>query len=258
MAEPDGNEEGPLVSGQGVSAEEFGDRLSTSTGQPGQWRGGWEKSGSFAAQLDQQLDRLHCELKQRTYRPQPVRQVQSQSRANRGSFARSESRRFMIGYVSKHCSIGWNPSSSRCSMKPTSDTGEGDRQRMPSAKCGERFKADGSGLWTRISRASWIRLHTAPWFMKVVRIAWLLIDYFDSQAFTPALPDQHGFSSPRFTRCNTVCRETPSFTVVSSIGRYSGGACCTMRARSSSVIRICQGAPGVTCSPAMKPSASQR
>src|ERR1700726_444289 len=46
--------------------------------------------------------------------------------------------------------------------------------------------------------------------------------------------------------------------VVSSIGRYSGGACCTMLARSSLVIRICHGAPGVTCSPAMKPSASQR
>src|SRR5947208_2746279 len=65
-------------------------------------------------------------------------------------------------------------------------------------------------------------------------------------------------SSPRFTRCNTVWRETPSLMVVSSIGRYSGGASCTMRARNSSVIRICHGAPGVTCSPAMKPSASQR
>jgi len=66
------------------------------------------------------------------------------------------------------------------------------------------------------------------------------------------------WSSPRFTRCNTVCRETPSFMVASSMGRYSGGACSTMRARSSSVMRICHGAPGVTCLPAMKPSASQR
>ena len=51
-------------------------------------------------------------------------------------------------------------------------------------------------------------------------------------------------SSPRFTRCNTVWRDTPSFMVVSSMGRYSGGACSTMRARSSSVMRICHGAPG--------------
>src|SRR5664280_1281868 len=65
-------------------------------------------------------------------------------------------------------------------------------------------------------------------------------------------------SSPRFTRCNTVWRETPSFIVVSSMGRYSGGASTTKRARNSSVMRICQGAPGVTCSPAMKPSLSHR
>src|SRR6202158_4621071 len=31
------------------------------------------------------------------------------------------------------------------------------------------------------------------------------------------------FSSPRFTRCNTVCREMPSLSVASNIGRYSGG-----------------------------------
>jgi len=65
-------------------------------------------------------------------------------------------------------------------------------------------------------------------------------------------------SSPRFTRCNTVWRETPSFSVVSSIGRYPGGVCSTKRARNSSVIRICHGAPGVTCSPAIKPSLSHR
>src|ERR1035441_7965977 len=65
-------------------------------------------------------------------------------------------------------------------------------------------------------------------------------------------------SSPRFTRCNPVWRERPSFSVVSSMGRYTGSASSTKRARNSSVMRICQGAPGVTCSPAMKPSLSHR
>src|ERR1700686_1659231 len=35
----------------------------------------------FAAQLDQQLDRLHRELKGDVYRPQPVRQVPCQCRS---------------------------------------------------------------------------------------------------------------------------------------------------------------------------------
>jgi len=65
-------------------------------------------------------------------------------------------------------------------------------------------------------------------------------------------------SSPHFTRCNTVCRETPSRSLASSIGRYSGGASSTKRARSSWVIRMRHGAPGVSCSPTMIPAISQR
>jgi hypothetical protein len=65
-------------------------------------------------------------------------------------------------------------------------------------------------------------------------------------------------SSPRFTRCNTVCRETPRMWVASSIGRYPSGACSTKRERSSSVMRMRHGAPGVSCSAAMKPSFNQR
>ena len=81
----------------------------------------------FAAQLDQQLDRLQSDLKEDVYRPQPVRQVQIRRRESQASFARWESRRFTTGCASRRCSIGWNRSSSRCSMKPTSDIGEGDR-----------------------------------------------------------------------------------------------------------------------------------
>jgi hypothetical protein len=72
----------------------------------------------------------------------------SRRRENRGSFARWESRRFTTGYASRRCSIDWNRSSSRCSMQPTSDIGEGDRRRMPCAKCGRKSRAAGGGSWT--------------------------------------------------------------------------------------------------------------
>ncbi len=65
-------------------------------------------------------------------------------------------------------------------------------------------------------------------------------------------------SSPRFTRCKTVCRQTPSVRVATCMATYPGGGSSTKRSFQSSATRICQGAPGVTCSPAMNPSLIHR
>ena len=65
-------------------------------------------------------------------------------------------------------------------------------------------------------------------------------------------------SSPRFTRCRTVWRVTPSCFVASIMGMKPGGVCSTKRLSSSLVTRISHGAPGVGCSAGMKPSSIQR
>src|SRR6516162_9077731 len=65
-------------------------------------------------------------------------------------------------------------------------------------------------------------------------------------------------SSPRLTRCNTVWRETLSARIASRIGRKSSPASPLKRSLRSWVRRIRQGAPGVSCSPAIMPSLSRR
>jgi len=100
---------------------------------------------AFKTQLNQQLDRLQRELKEDTYQPLPVRQHP----------------RSTIACVSKRYSIGWSLSSSRYSMMPASDIGEGDRRRMRCAKCGKRFKAGRSGSWTRTSE-----IFSGPWITR--------------------------------------------------------------------------------------------
>jgi transposase len=65
-------------------------------------------------------------------------------------------------------------------------------------------------------------------------------------------------SSPRLTRCNRVWRETPWARTASRTGSHPAGASSVNRPRSWAVMRIRQGAPGVSCSAGMNPSLIQR
>ena len=65
-------------------------------------------------------------------------------------------------------------------------------------------------------------------------------------------------SSPRLTRCNRVWRDTPWARMASRTGSQPTGASSANNAHSLPVIRICQGAPGVSCSPGTNPSATHR
>src|SRR6516164_3446910 len=100
---------------------------------------------AFEAQLTPQLDRLQRELRQDTYQPRPVRQHPIPKRDKPGEYRMLGIPRSMTGCVNKHCSIGWSPSSSRYSMMPALDIGEGDRRRTPYAKFERRYEAGRSG-----------------------------------------------------------------------------------------------------------------
>src|SRR6266567_4591742 len=65
-------------------------------------------------------------------------------------------------------------------------------------------------------------------------------------------------SSPRLTRCNRVWRDTPWARMASRTGSQPAGASSVNNARSLPVIRICQGAPGVSCSAGTNPSLTHR
>ena len=106
---------------------------------------------AFEAQLNQQLDRLHRELKEDTYRPLPVRQHPIPKRDKPGEYRMLGIPRSMIACASRRCSIGWNQSLSRYSMMPASAIGEGDRRRTRCARFGKRSKAGRSGSWTQTS-----------------------------------------------------------------------------------------------------------
>ena len=82
-------EEGPLTGGQGLQAEEFGGGLWQKV-KRNRGAGGvdGEDLAAFEASLDANLDRLHRELRDGTYLPQPVLQQLIPEAGQPGKFRR--------------------------------------------------------------------------------------------------------------------------------------------------------------------------
>ncbi len=72
LAQSDGRQEGPLIGGQGVQAEELGGGLGKVKKNRGAGGIDGEDLAAFEAQLEANLERLHRELKAGTDQPQPV------------------------------------------------------------------------------------------------------------------------------------------------------------------------------------------
>lgn len=105
-----------------------------------------ESIEAFGEKLEERLTRLQDELRTGSYTPRPVRQQRIPKVGKPGEWR-------MLGIPTIYDRVCQqallNRFSNRCSMTPTSDTGEGDRQRMPSARSGKRSKLAGSGSLMR-------------------------------------------------------------------------------------------------------------
>ena len=101
---PTGGKEGPFIGGQGLQAKELGDGLARVKRNEGAGGVDGQSLADFEEQLDEQLDRLHEELRDDTYQPLPVRQqLDPQGRpAGQVSPAR-HSRRSTIGCANRRC-----------------------------------------------------------------------------------------------------------------------------------------------------------
>jgi len=108
----------------------------------------------FTEQLEQPLDRLQSELKEDVYRPQPVRQVQIPKAGKPGEFR-------MLGIPTIYDRVCQQALLNRLEpiFEPVFDEANFGYRRGRSTKdamrkCGRRFRAVGSGLWTRTSKIS--------------------------------------------------------------------------------------------------------
>ena len=140
----------------------------------------------FAAQLDQQLDRLQSELKQDTYQPQPVRQVQIPKVGKPGEFR-------TLGIPTIYDRVCQQALLNRLEpiFEPVFDEANFGYRRGRSTKDAMRK------VWKEIQGGrEWIVdadlkdfFDTASYYPRVTEKTRLLLHDFDSQALTSSLSD---------------------------------------------------------------------
>src|SRR3984893_3478169 len=87
--------------------------------------------GAFEANLDANLERLHQELRDKTYQPQPVRRLEIPKRGTPGKTRPLACHRFTTGCVSRRWSIAWRRSLKKSLIRAVSGIGKVARQPMP-------------------------------------------------------------------------------------------------------------------------------
>ena len=179
-----------------------------------------EDLAAFEAELEANLERLHQRAQGWHLRaPTGAAAPDPQGGETGEVSARWASRRSTIGCVNRRYSTGWNRSSIRYSMKPTSGIGQEGPPRMHSERSGASWKQENewvvdADLKDFLDRCSYY----PPADLGSSKRSGIASGSFIFSPLRLPCETWMASSSPRLTRCNTVWRDTPRMRMASTMG----------------------------------------